>query len=75
MSEVRREVVDERNHLVATRHGEAAAGAEIVLDVDDQQHVMLTDRDLVSHRRVSFRALQVANAACNARTIRAEDRR
>ena len=35
--EARREPVDERHDLVAARHGERAAGHEIVLEVDDHQ--------------------------------------
>src|SRR2546429_529685 len=35
--EARGEPVDGRHHLVASRHGERAAGHEVVLRVDDQQ--------------------------------------
>jgi hypothetical protein len=44
------ELVDERHHLVATRHREVAAGAEVVPHVDNQQDIRV--RDFVSHSRI-----------------------
>src|SRR6266478_117933 len=42
--EALRQTVDDRYHLVAARDREAAARAEIVLDIDDQQNVVFADR-------------------------------
>ena len=46
VAEARGQAVDDRHDLVAARHGERAARAEIVLDVDDEQDVLLADRSL-----------------------------
>jgi hypothetical protein len=35
--------VDQGHNLVAARHSEAAAGAEVVLDVDDEKRIVLAD--------------------------------
>ena len=41
--------VDHRHDLVAARHRKRAARAEIVLDVDHQQHIAIADRKLFRH--------------------------
>ena len=46
--EARGQAVDQRHDLVAARHRKAAAGAEIVLDVDHQQDVAVADVMLFS---------------------------
>jgi hypothetical protein len=54
---------DERHHLVAPRHREPAARAEVVLYIDDQQDVAVGD--LVTHGRVPFGVCGVyARAGC-----------
>jgi len=50
MVEFRGEAVDRRDDLVAARHREAAAGAEIVLHVHHDEHVGPADRDRACHR-------------------------
>ena len=41
--------VDWRNDFAATRHGKKAAGAEIVLDVDDNNDIVGIDREVFRH--------------------------
>ena len=41
MREFRRQPVDGGNDLVALRHGQRAAGTEIVLNIDDDQDILL----------------------------------
>src|SRR5215469_5550452 len=43
VAEMPGEVIDERHHLIATRHGQGAVGAEIVLYVDDDESVAVAD--------------------------------
>jgi hypothetical protein len=51
MGEFRGEPADRRDDLVAMRHRQASAGAEIVLHVHHHEHVGRADRDLACHRR------------------------
>src|SRR5437763_9126779 len=44
MREAPGQPVDHRHDLVPPRHGERAAGTEIVLHIDDQQHLLLAGR-------------------------------
>ena len=56
MGEARGELIDDGDNLVAVRHGEIAAGAEIVLHVDHQQHVAIGDLDRIAHQAMSAAA-------------------
>jgi hypothetical protein len=49
MREALAQPVDDRYDLVAARHRQAAAGAEIVLHVDDDQHVLVAWDDRSGH--------------------------
>src|SRR5262249_43442251 len=57
------DAIDAGHDLVAARHRETAAGTEIVLDVDDEQDVVLADRDFGPHLRLLLARL-VANTRC-----------
>ena len=43
MSEALGETVDDRHHGIAVGHRERAAGAEIVLHIDDQQQIVVAN--------------------------------
>jgi hypothetical protein len=38
-----RQRIDQRHNFIAAWHGKAAAGTEIVLDVDNEKHIPLAD--------------------------------
>ena len=56
VGEARGELVDNGDDLVAVRHGEIAAGAEVVLHVDDQQAIAIGDLDGIAHQAMSAAA-------------------
>src|SRR5512139_1494067 len=70
VGEFGRQRIDQRHNFIAARHGEAAAGAEVVLDVDDEKRVPLADRQGFSQtailslcaRRRSTSAASLTNA-------------
>ena len=47
--ETLRQAIDQGNHLVAARHGKSAAGTEVILDIDHQEKVAVTDPPELSH--------------------------
>ena len=63
--EPRRKPIDQRHHLMAVRHREAAVGAEIVLDIDDQQNIAVADSRFSSSSAHLFTLCQAAvDLAC-----------
>jgi hypothetical protein len=46
MVEALSEAIDDRNHGIAVSNRKRAAGAEIILHVDYQQQIIITDPDL-----------------------------
>ena len=59
MGELRRQAIDHRHDLVASRHRQAAAGTEVVLDIDDQEYIALADAEC-------FRSWSCAFVSCQA---------
>src|SRR5262245_4597920 len=55
MREFSRQCIDRRHDLVAARHRQIAAGAEIVLNVDDQKHITVADSQDVAHAPIRSR--------------------
>src|SRR5262249_35902559 len=53
MPKARGQFVHERNDLVAARNGQAPPGAEVVLHVDNQQHVVVADGQRCGHGTTS----------------------
>src|SRR5215468_11095527 len=49
VAEPRGQRIDQRHDLVAARNRETSLGTEIVLDVDNQEDVLVADRELFSH--------------------------
>jgi hypothetical protein len=41
-----RQCIDQWHNFVAARHCQAAAGTEVVLDVDDEKRVVLANREV-----------------------------
>ena len=55
-----RQGIDQGHNLVATRYGEAAAWTEIVLDVDNEKHIVLADSQIFFQIQIlSFSAKQL----------------
>jgi hypothetical protein len=56
LSETPGESIDDRHHPIAVGHGEIAAGAEVVLHVDHQEHVAVAwdDRHIRLRRWSEF---------------------
>ncbi len=53
MGERRGEAVDERHDLIAARNGKRTAGHEIILHVDNEQHIARADVDWAGRHRGS----------------------
>jgi len=51
--ETRRHAVDERHDLVAARHRQLSARAEVVLKINDQEHILVADAGSIRHRSSS----------------------
>src|SRR5450759_520798 len=68
MRELACQAIDQWHHLVATRHRQAAAGAEVVLDIDDQQDIPIADRDFVGHRTALSRCARRSSTSAASRT-------
>src|SRR5580700_9404736 len=68
VGEPRGEAVDQRNDLITMRHAQRAAGTEVVLDIDDDEDVIVTERRAFVHDRTlcapdGYRARRSTSAA------------
>jgi hypothetical protein len=53
MLEPRGQAVNERHDLVAARYRQFSARAEIVLKINDQEHILVADAGSIRHRSSS----------------------